>query len=140
MSNYGDEYSGSASLATATTYSDNSVYSQLGTSLSGGIGSIADTAQKMGIQTNLATTTGVTYSVNGSPFEPYNPALILGGLENGVTPLEMAHAYETLAHDGQLVSGTMADSPGSPVGIQRGRRLEQQPGRDQPGRSRPGPG
>ena len=73
----------------------------------------------MGIQTNLATTTGVTYSVNGSPFEPYNPALILGGLENGVTPLEMAHAYETLAHDGQLVSGTMADSPGSPVGIQR---------------------
>jgi penicillin-binding protein 1A len=61
----------------------------------------------------------VTYSVNGSPFEPYNPALILGGLENGVTPIEMAHAYETLAHDGQLVSGTMADSPGSPIGIQR---------------------
>ena len=119
VSNYGDEYSGSASLATATTHSDNSVYSQLGTSLSGGIGSIADTAQKMGIQTSLATTTGVTYSVNGSPFEPYNPALILGGLENGVTPIEMAHAYETLAHDGQLVSGTMADSPGSPIGIQR---------------------
>ena len=73
----------------------------------------------MGIQTNLATTTGVTYSVNGSPFEPYNPALILGGLENGVTPLEMAHAYETLAHDGQIVSGTMADSPERPIGIQR---------------------
>ena len=119
VSNYGDEYQGSASIATATTYSDNSVYSQLGTSLSGGIGSIADTAHKMGIQTDLATTTGVKYSVNGSPFEPYNPALILGGLQNGVTPLEMAHAYETLAHDGQLVSGTMADSPGSPIGIQR---------------------
>ena len=29
--------------------------------------------------------------------EPYNPALILGGLETGVTPLEMAHAYNTLA-------------------------------------------
>jgi penicillin-binding protein 1A len=119
VSNYGDEYQGSASIATATTYSDNSVYSQLGASLSGGIGSIADTAHKMGIQTNLATTTGAKFSVNGSPFEPYNPALILGGLENGVTPLEMAHAYETLAEDGQLVSGTMADSSGNPVGIQR---------------------
>ncbi len=62
---------------------------------------------------------GAKYSVNGSPFEPYNPALILGGLQNGVTPLEMAHAYETLAQDGQLVSGTMADSSGSPIGIQR---------------------
>src|SRR4051794_8928392 len=87
VSNYGDEYEGSASIATATTYSDNSVYSQLGASLSGGVGSIADTAHKMGIQTNLATTAGAKFSVNGSPFEPYNPALILGGLENGVTPL-----------------------------------------------------
>jgi penicillin-binding protein 1A len=117
--NYGDEYLGTASIQTATTYSDNSVYSRLGTSLSGGIASIAGTARKMGIQTDLATTSGAKYSVNGSPFEPYNPALILGGLQNGVTPLEMAHAYETLAHDGQLVSGTMADSPGSPIGIQR---------------------
>jgi penicillin-binding protein 1A len=95
------------------------VYSQLGSSLSGGIASIADTAHKMGITTDLATTTGAKYSVNGSPFEPYNPALILGGLQDGVTPLEMAHAYETLAADGQLVSGTMADSSGGPVGIQR---------------------
>src|SRR5215216_963196 len=107
VSNYGDEYQGSASLATATTYSDNSIYSQLGSSLDGGIASIAATAHKMGIQTDLSTTDS-KYSINGSPFEPYNPALILGGLENGVTPLEMAHAYETLAHDGQIVSGTMA--------------------------------
>jgi penicillin-binding protein 1A len=118
VSNYGDEYQGSASIATATTYSDNSVYSQLGSSLSGGVASIADTAHKMGIQTDLATSNS-EYSVNGSPFEPYNPALILGGLENGVTPLEMAHAYETLAHDGQIVSGTMADSPEGPIGIQK---------------------
>jgi penicillin-binding protein 1A len=118
VSNYGDEYEGSASISTATTYSDNSVYSQLGTSLSGGVASIADTAHKMGIQTDLSTQ-GSEYSVNGSPFEPYNPALILGGLQNGVTPLEMAHAYETLAHDGQIVSGTMADSAEGPIGIQR---------------------
>src|SRR3954447_2055206 len=118
VSNYGDEYQGSASLATATTYSDNSIYSQLGASLDGGIASIASTARKMGIQTDLSTTHS-EYSINGSPFEPYNPALILGGLENGVTPLEMAHAYETLAHDGQIVSGTMADSTNGPVAIQR---------------------
>src|SRR3954469_15354848 len=118
VSNYGDEYQGSASLSTATTYSDNSVYSQLGTSLSGGVATIADTAHKMGIQTDLSTK-GSEYSVNGSPFEPYNPALILGGLQNGVSPLEMAHAYETLAHDGQIVSGTMADSSEGPIGIQR---------------------
>ncbi len=118
VNNYEDSYQGSASLATATTYSDNSVYSQLGMSLEGGIKSIADTAHKMGIKTDLSTAQA-KYSVGGGPFEPYNPALILGGLESGVTPLEMAHAFETLAHDGQLVSGTMADSPEKPVGIQR---------------------
>jgi len=118
VSNYEDTYQGSASLATATTYSDNSIYSQLGTSLDGGIASIAGTARKMGIQTDLATSE-TKYSVGGSQFEPYNPALILGGLENGVTPLEMAHAFETLAHDGQLVSGTMAASTDGPVAIQR---------------------
>ena len=117
--NYGDEYLGSASIATATTYSDNSVYSQLGMSLSGGPAAVAGTANKMGIQTNLATTNHVKYSVGGGPFEPYNPALILGGLQTGVSPLEMAHAYQTIQHNGQILSGTMADSPGGPIGIQK---------------------
>jgi penicillin-binding protein 1A len=117
--NYGDEYLGSASLASATTYSDNSVYSQLGMSLDGGPATIAATANKMGIQTNLATTNHVKYSVGGGPFEPYNPALILGGLETGVSPLEMAHAYLTIQHNGQLMSGTMADSPTDPVAINK---------------------
>jgi penicillin-binding protein 1A len=118
VSNYEDEYQGTASLATATTYSDNSVFSQLGMSLQGGVASIAGTAHKMGIQTDLRDS-HATYSINGGPFEPYNPALILGGLETGVTPIEMAHAYETLAHDGQIVTGTMADSPDGPIAIQR---------------------
>ena len=48
-----------------------------------------------------------------------NPAMILGGLEQGVTPLNMAHAFQTLAHDGQRVSGTMATSDGAPIGIQK---------------------
>jgi penicillin-binding protein 1A len=114
--NYNDSYLGSASIATATTYSDNSVYSQLGTQV--GPANVAQTANKMGIQTDLSTP-DVQYSVNGGPFEPYNPALILGGLRTGVTPLEMAHAYQTLQHNGQIVSGTMATSPNGPVAIQK---------------------
>jgi penicillin-binding protein 1A len=118
VSNYEDSYLGSASITTATQYSDNSVYSQLGTSLEGGIASIADTAHEMGIHTDLRDPQN-RYAVNGGPFEPYNPALILGGLSTGVTPLEMAHAFETLAQDGQLVTGTMASSTNGPVAIQR---------------------
>ena len=116
--NYGDEYLGSASIATATTYSDNSVYSQLGMSVAGGPTAVAGTANKMGIQTDLSTSE-TKYSVGDGPFEPYNPALILGGLETGVSPLEMAHAYLTLQHNGQIVSGTMADSPNGPVAINK---------------------
>ena len=46
-----------------------------------------------------------------------NPAMTIGGLTVGVTPLDMAHAYETIAHGGRRVSGTLAD-PGEPVAIQ----------------------
>jgi penicillin-binding protein 1A len=113
VNNYDDSYLGSASIATATTYSDNSVYSQLGTQV--GPQNVAATAQKMGIETDLSTDT--QYSIADGPFEPYNPALILGGLEVGVTPMEMAHAYNTLAAGGQRLSGTMASSSGGPVGI-----------------------
>ncbi len=116
VANYGDEYLGSASVTAATTYSDNSVYAQLG--MQAGPENIAATAQQMGITSNL-TTPGAKYSVNGSPFQPYNPALILGGLQTGVNPLEMAHAYETIAQNGQLVSGTMTPANGAPVGIQK---------------------
>ena len=115
VSNYGDEYLGSASIATATTYSDNSVYSQLGMQV--GPQNIAATAQKMGVTSDL--TSPFKYSVNGAPFTPYNPALILGGLTTGVNPLEMAHAYETLAENGQLVSGSMAATSGGPVGVEK---------------------
>jgi penicillin-binding protein 1A len=115
VNNYDDSYLGSASLATGTTYSDNSVYSQIGTQV--GPANIAATARKLGIETDLGVSN--EYSIDGGPFEPYNPALILGGLETGVTPLEMAHAFETLAMDGQRVSGTLAASPGGPVGIDR---------------------
>ncbi len=114
--NYEDSYLGSASIATATTYSDNSVYSQLGAQV--GPANVAQTAYDMGVKTDLSTP-DARYSINGGPFEPYNPALILGGLRTGVTPLEMAHAYLTLQHNGQLVSGTMATSSDAPIAIQK---------------------
>jgi penicillin-binding protein 1A len=114
VNNYEDSYLGSASLATATTYSDNSVYAQLGTQV--GPENVAATAGRMGIETDLSTS-AAEYSIEGRPFTPYNPALILGGLEVGVTPMEMAHAYNTLAADGRRLSGTMAASAGGPLGI-----------------------
>ncbi len=115
VKNYNDSYLGSASIATATTYSDNSVYSQLGTQV--GPQNVAATANAMGVETDLSTET--EYSIADGPFVPYNPALILGGLQVGVTPLEMTHAFNTLAAGGQRLSGTMASSSGGPVGIVR---------------------
>ena len=82
-----------------------------------GPANVAETANQMGVQTDSPPRTSVL--VNDGPFEPYNPALILGGLRTGVTPLEMAHAYQTLQHDGQIVSGTMAASPTGPIAIQK---------------------
>ena len=101
VKNYGDSYLGSASLATATTYSDNSVYAQVGLeSIKGSTRAIARTAHKLGVQTHLST----------------NPAMVLGGLKEGVTPLEWTYAFSTLANDGDRVSGTLAPIPGdSPV-------------------------
>jgi penicillin-binding protein 1A len=43
--------------------------------------------------------------------------MTIGGLTVGVTPIDMAHAYETLAHGGRRVSGTLAEH-GQPVAIQ----------------------
>ncbi len=113
VDNYEDSYLGSASIATGTTYSDNSVYSQLGAQV--GPENVAETANTLGIETDLST--DIEYSIGGNDFAPYNPAMILGGLETGVTPLEMAHAYSTIAADGQRLSGTMAANAGGPVGI-----------------------
>jgi penicillin-binding protein 1A len=114
VNNYNDSYLGTASILSGTTYSDNSVYSQLGTQV--GVQNVAATAQRMGIETDLSTP-GIEYSITDGPWEPYNPALILGGLQTGVTPLEMAHAYNTLQADGNRLSGTMAADSGGPVGI-----------------------
>ena len=97
VNNYEDSYLGSASLSTATTYSDNAVYAQVGLeSIRGGTRAIARTAHRLGVQTHLST----------------NPAMVLGGLREGITPLEWTYAFTTLANNGDRVSGTLAPSPG----------------------------
>jgi penicillin-binding protein 1A len=92
-------YTGSNTLTGATAFSDNSIYAEVG--LKVGTKRIAHLAHRMGITTPLST----------------NPAMTIGGLTVGVTPLDMAHSYETIAHGGRRVSGTLADS-GAPVAIQ----------------------
>jgi penicillin-binding protein 1A len=94
-----DNYTGSNTLTGATAFSDNSIYAEVG--LKVGTKRIARLAHRMGITTPLST----------------NPAMTIGGLTVGVTPIDMAHAYETLAHGGRRVSGTLAEH-GQPVAIQ----------------------
>ena len=98
--NYEDSYLGAASLWSATATSDNSVFAQLGMKVKPR--RVAALAQRMGIRTKLST----------------NPSMLLGGLTEGVTPLEMAYAYSTIANDGVRVSGEFAPDKTGPVAIQ----------------------
>ena len=38
--------------------------------------------------------------------------MVLGAIDPGVTPLEMAYAYATISHDGQRIGGNLDASPG----------------------------
>jgi penicillin-binding protein 1A len=109
VNNYEDAYTGVRNLTDATTYSDNSVYAELGIKV--GTDKIARLAERMGIRTPVSD----------------NYAMTLGGLEQGVTTLDMAHAYETFARGGRLVYGTLSPGRGEgqtpgPVAI---RKIEQ---------------
>ncbi|HEY0516392.1 MAG TPA: transglycosylase domain-containing protein [Solirubrobacteraceae bacterium] len=79
---FGGEQSGAINLVQATLKSDNTVYAQLAADL--GESTISEMAHKMGVV---------------SPLHSY-AAEALGGLELGVTPLEMADVYATLADGG----------------------------------------
>jgi penicillin-binding protein 1A len=47
-----------------------------------------------------------------------NPAMTLGGLSQGLTPLELAYGYTTIANKGVRVTGTLAPSGEGPVAIE----------------------
>jgi penicillin-binding protein 1A len=72
----------SLNLVQATLESDNTVYAQLAADL--GQSTITEMAYKLGVKTHLNS----------------YPAEAIGGLEIGVTPLEMADVYATLADGG----------------------------------------
>jgi penicillin-binding protein 1A len=99
--NFENSYSGSTTLANATAHSDNSVFATVGMQV--GPKRVAREAKAMGIKTKLST----------------NPAMLLGGLSEGVTPLEMAFAFSTIANFGKRVSGTLASSDMGPVAIEK---------------------
>ncbi len=92
-------YTGTNTLTGATAFSDNSIYAEVG--LKVGTKRIAKLAHEMGITTPIST----------------NPAMTIGGLNVGVTPLDMAHAYETIAQGGRRIGGTLATGH-QPTGIQ----------------------
>jgi penicillin-binding protein 1A len=102
--NFGNAYSGVISLQGATDVSDNSVYSRLGIFGLGPTGTtqVAHLAEAAGIRTPVSN----------------NYAMILGGLKIGVSPLDMAHAYETFAEGGRRVySPLLGSSDEGPTGI-----------------------
>ncbi len=87
--NYENQYTAARmTLRTATDWSVNCVYARL--IMQVGPEDVVTTAQKMGIT---------------SPLEP-NPAIALGGLSKGVSPLEMASAYGTIANRGIRIEPT----------------------------------
>jgi penicillin-binding protein 1A len=98
--NFGNSYSGSTSLQGATDVSDNSVFAQVGIQV--GTSRVAHLAKQMGIRSPVSN----------------NYAMILGGLRIGVSPLDMAHAYQTFATGGLKVFNPLLGSPnGGPIGI-----------------------
>ncbi|MEJ7798491.1 MAG: transglycosylase domain-containing protein [Solirubrobacteraceae bacterium] len=99
VNNYDDNYAGVSTLARATTFSDNAVYAQVG--IKTGTRRIAGTAERMGIRTPVSS----------------NYAMTLGGLRQGVTPLDLAHAYQTFATGGLRITGTLGAGKKGPVGI-----------------------
>jgi penicillin-binding protein 1A len=98
--NFGNTYSGPITLAEATAISDNTVFAQVGIHV--GTKNVAKMARRMGIRTPVSD----------------NYAMILGGLKVGVSPLDMAHAYETIAENGRKVFDPVLGAPHEgPTGI-----------------------
>jgi penicillin-binding protein 1A len=96
-----ESYQGDIDVTKATIVSDNTVFAQMAADL--GWGKLDDTAHAMGIT---------------SPLDG-NPAEVIGGLRVGVTPLEMADAYSTLANGGIHIPTTIIDKVVFPDGSVR---------------------
>jgi penicillin-binding protein 1A len=91
-------YQGDINITRATTESDNTVFAQLAVDL--GMDKFDQTAHEM----------GVTSPLDG------NPAEVIGGLRLGVTTLEMADAYATIANGGTHYAPTAIEKVVFPDG------------------------
>jgi len=85
VSTYSHSYLGTTSITSATLASDNTVYARLTLDL--GAEKVAQMARKLGVKSSLKTKEGA-----------YVPSLGLGSI--GVSPLDMASAYATIAAGG----------------------------------------
>jgi penicillin-binding protein 1A len=85
VATYSHSYSGTTSIARATLASDNTVFARLTLDL--GPEKVAQMAHRLGVRSSLKTREGI-----------YVPSLGLGSM--GVSPLDMASAYATLAAGG----------------------------------------
>ncbi len=102
--NFGNVYGGEIPMTVATATSDNSVFAQLGTDPKIGTAAVAHYAKLLGIRSPISR----------------NPSMILGGLSTGVSALDMAHAYSTVANNGVKVTNpTLGDIGGGPIGIDK---------------------
>jgi penicillin-binding protein 1A len=98
--NFQNQYSGVTTLQSATDYSDNSVFSQVGIRV--GTQNVANMARNMGIRTPVSN----------------NYAMILGAMQEGPTLVDMAHAYETFATGGlRVYNPTLGTPDEGPIGI-----------------------
>ncbi len=87
VNNYENQFTAARmTLRAATNWSVNCVYARLIMQI--GAEDVVDVARRMGIT---------------SPLEP-NPAIALGGMSQGVSPLEMASAFGTIANGGMRVA------------------------------------
>jgi membrane peptidoglycan carboxypeptidase len=88
VDNYGGERYGPVPLRDAVVNSINTAFAQIGVAV--GPAKIADVARRLGIDVDQAM----------GPPDARGPAVALGGLSHGVSPLEMASAYATFAAGG----------------------------------------
>ncbi|MCL6106628.1 MAG: penicillin-binding protein [Actinobacteria bacterium] len=83
VATYDHHYYGVSNLDQAMAHSDNTIFAQLVMDI--GPEKARDAAKKLGITSDISA----------------NPSIALGGLEYGVSPMEMASAYATLADGGK---------------------------------------
>ena len=104
VENYEDNYFGTVDVATATKYSDNSVFAQMGIrgpngrfKNNQGPEKIAENAENMGIRTDVEGIQAIT----------------LGAPSIGFTPLEMTYAFNAIATDGERIGSNLDSCPGN---------------------------